>query len=200
MCEPASHSAILPTSLKSLGAVHRPLFIRCTGRTNTHLDPDDRITRSFRKGAAINKQILIGDLAFFWTANFFLHVAWENWQILFYSGMADARHADAVWLCTRAAFGDANIALLAYVLAALTIRSWRWPLSSSRLAPAAYIASGIAITVIIEHFATEVWNRWHYSDWMPVLPLLGTGVLPLLQWLLIPLLSLSLAKMKIRRS
>ncbi|MGQ9424318.1 hypothetical protein ACXYTJ_00030 [Gilvimarinus sp. F26214L] len=147
----------------------------------------------------LKRSTTIGDLTFFWTANFFLHVAWENWQILFYRGMADARHAEAVWLCTRAAFGDANIALAAYTLAALAARNWRWPAAASRLALAVYLFVGIAITIVFEHLATKTWGRWQYSDMMPVLPVLGTGVLPLVQWILVPLISLALIRMKFRR-
>jgi hypothetical protein len=40
-------------------------------------------------------------IGIFWLANFLLHLAWENWQILFYEGMAEAPHAQAVWTCPR---------------------------------------------------------------------------------------------------
>jgi hypothetical protein len=35
-----------------------------------------------------------------------------------------------------------------------------------------------------------MFNRWDYSDAMPRLPVMGTGLLPLLQWLAVPLLVL----------
>ncbi|WP_261863956.1 hypothetical protein [Psychrobacter sp. JCM 18900] len=47
-------------------------------------------------------------------------------QVPFFSGMAEARHWDVVWLCTRATVGDANIAFGAYVLAALFVKDWFW--------------------------------------------------------------------------
>jgi hypothetical protein len=127
----------------------------------------------------------------FWLVNFLLHLAWENWQILFYEGMAEAPHAQAVWTCTLASFGDANIAFVAYGAAALRARSWTWLNSPGKRPVTTYLLSGISITVVLEYLATEVWQRWAYSEWMPVVPVLGTGLAPILQWVVIPLLSLS---------
>jgi hypothetical protein len=42
------------------------------------------------------------------------------------------------------------------------------------------------LTVIFEALATGGLNRWEYAPLMPTLPLLGTGLLPFLQWLLLP--------------
>jgi len=36
--------------------------------------------------------------------------------------------------------------------------------------------------------------RWTYSDLMPLVPPFGTGLLPLLQWIVVPLLVLSLTR------
>jgi hypothetical protein len=46
-----------------------------------------------------------------WGVSFFPHFFWEMVQVPFFFGMAEARHWDVVWLCTRATLGDANIAL-----------------------------------------------------------------------------------------
>lgn len=34
--------------------------------------------------------------------------------------------------------------------------------------------------------ATVIAERWTYAEHMPVLPVLGTGLLPLMQWLILP--------------
>jgi hypothetical protein len=49
-----------------------------------------------------------------------------------------------------------------------------------------------------EHLATGVLNRWQYADAMPVVPVLGTGLAPVLQWLLLPLPVLGLARGQLR--
>jgi hypothetical protein len=42
------------------------------------------------------------------------------------------------------------------------------------------------VTIALEYWATQIGARWEYAEQMPRLPLLGTGLAPLLQWLLIP--------------
>lgn len=45
---------------------------------------------------------------------------------------------------------------------------------------------GTVVTVLAEWLGTEQLHIWAYAEQMPTLPLLGTGLLPLLQWLLLP--------------
>lgn len=63
---------------------------------------------------------------------------------------------------------------------------------------AVYLGIGIAITVVMEHLAIEILDRWSYAEGAPALPLLGTGLAPLLQWLLLPPLALSLTRRHLR--
>lgn len=129
-------------------------------------------------------------LALVWITSLFLHLAWEMWQVRFYEGMATADHAAAIWVCTKATFGDANIAVTAYLAAALSVRSIDWVKTPSSKPLFFYLAAGLLITVLFEYLATEVLGRWEYNELMPTLPVLGTGLLPLAQWLVVPLVSL----------
>ena len=56
----------------------------------------------------------------------------------------------------------------------------------SRSDIAIFIGVGLVATIIFETLATGELGRWAYNDAMPMLPLLGTGLLPLLQWLALP--------------
>jgi len=47
-------------------------------------------------------------------------------QVPFFTGMMEASHGAVVWLCTRAAIGDANIALFAYGIAAAATKDGFW--------------------------------------------------------------------------
>lgn len=49
-----------------------------------------------------------------------------------------------------------------------------------------YLAVGVALTVGFEYYYTQVSMRWSYSELMPLVPPFGTGLSPLLQWLVIP--------------
>lgn len=42
------------------------------------------------------------------------------------------------------------------------------------------------ITIVMERLATQVLHRWAYAETMPLVPILGIGLSPLLQWLLLP--------------
>ena len=37
-------------------------------------------------------------------------------------------------------------------------------------------------------------QTWAYSDLMPIVPVIGTGLSPLLQWMAVPLLALHIAR------
>lgn len=118
--------------------------------------------------------------------SFLLNLAWELWQIPFFRGMADLPHWLGVKACTQATFGDVAIALAAFWITAIFARSRSWILRPSRLDIAIYIGVGLAATTILESLAIGVLGRWAYSEAMPRLPIVGTGLLPLLQWLVIP--------------
>jgi hypothetical protein len=51
---------------------------------------------------------------------------------------------------------------------------------------AVFIGVGLVTTITFETLATGALERWAYSDAMPRLPVVGTGLLPVIQWLVIP--------------
>lgn len=117
---------------------------------------------------------------------FLLNYPWEFLQVPFFAGMATAPHWDAVKFCTRATLGDAGIALVAFWAVAAAVRSRAWVLEPSLRAVLGFVAVGVTITVAFEWLATEVLHRWAYAPSMPMLPLLGTGLFPVLQWTVLP--------------
>lgn len=60
-----------------------------------------------------------------------------------------------------------------------------------------FITVGIVITIVLEWHATVLQQRWAYGELMPTLPILGTGLAPLLQWLILPPLILWFARRKV---
>lgn len=121
---------------------------------------------------------------------FFLHFVWEFWQIPLYAGVSAMPHLEGVILCSKATFGDVLIALGAYVAIALATGDRCWPRRWNAKRVGGYLGLGLAATVVLEWMATRVLDRWQYAPDMPVLPVLGTGLAPVLQWILIPLVSL----------
>ena len=80
------------------------------------------------------------------------------------------------------------IATAALLFAALFAGLLGWPPFGYLMAATA-IVLGIAYTILSEWLNVEVWHTWSYSPAMPVLPWLGTGLAPMLQWFLVPALT-----------
>lgn len=129
--------------------------------------------------------------AYLGSVAFFLNFAWEMWQIPFFLGMSTMPHWDGVLRCTRATAGDVLIILIAFYAAALVGGGRGWFLAPSRLAVGVFLGVGLLITAVAEYIFTGSLAHWEYSSLMPVLPVIGTGVVPLLQWVVTPLISLA---------
>jgi hypothetical protein len=118
--------------------------------------------------------------------SFLLNLPWELWQVPFFRGMADQPHWLGVKACTQATFGDAGIALVAFWVTAFFARTRSWISQPRRSDIVTFIGVGLVATIVFESLAIGVLERWAYSDSMPRLSILGIGLLPLLQWLLLP--------------
>jgi hypothetical protein len=117
---------------------------------------------------------------------FLINLAWEYWQVPFFRGMADQSHWQGVKACTQATIGDVGIALTAFWVSTFFARTRSWIMQPSKSDIAIFIGVGLVATIIFETLATGLLERWTYSDAMPRLPVVGTGLLPIIQWLVIP--------------
>lgn len=134
-------------------------------------------------------------MAFF---GFLLNYPWEMLQAPFFAGMPEMRHWDAVRECSWATLGDAALLVVAFWAGAAVQRTRTWLLHPRAPAIAAFLATGLLATIALEWLATNAWDRWQYAARMPTLPVLGTGLTPLLQWLVLPLLLLWLVRRQLR--
>jgi len=117
---------------------------------------------------------------------FLLNYPWEFLQVPFFKGMPDADHWEAILFCSRATGGDALIALASFWAVALIWRDRHWIHQSKLLPLLGFIGFGVIITIGLEWHATVLTERWTYAENMPVLPVLGTGLLPVMQWIMLP--------------
>ena len=130
--------------------------------------------------------------------SFLLNMTWEFWQTPFFAGLAHAKHWDAVVMCTRAALGDALISLFAFWTVSTCAKSRRWVINPVRWQQLTFTAVGLLATIVLEILATRVLDRWHYGDAMPVVPLIRVGLMPILQWSLLPPLVLWFVRRQLR--
>ncbi|MDZ4134609.1 MAG: hypothetical protein U1D06_03305 [Paracoccaceae bacterium] len=122
--------------------------------------------------------------------SFPMHFTWEFLQAPLFSSMQAATHMDGIRICLQAALGDMGIVLAAYWAVSILTGTRQWVSRPSRRAIVVWLVVGLAITIGIEFFSTEIIGRWNYGASMPRLPLIGTGIAPLLQWIVVPMLVL----------
>ena len=122
--------------------------------------------------------------------SFPIHFTWEFLQAPLFSNMETATHIEGIRICLQATLGDMVIALVAFWAAALLAGTRHWVGRPNYRAFVLFIGTGLGITVGIEFLSTEILDRWVYGAAMPRLPLIGTGLAPILQWALIPTLVL----------
>ena len=120
--------------------------------------------------------------------SFLLNFVWEYIQAPTYSGMIEMNHWDGIKLCTSATFGDVGFALTAFWITSLAARSRQWICWPSAIQLVLFLAVGVALTVGFEYYYTNISLRWTYSELMPLVPPFGTGLSPLMQWIVVPLL------------
>lgn len=120
-----------------------------------------------------------------------LNFPWEILQAPLFDRMTGQPHWDAVMSCAQATLGDVVIMLMAYWLVAACARSRRWILAPTGSQRLLFVTVGVVVTAVIEWLAVRgSWfEGWRYSPLMPVIPGIGIGLSPLLQWIVLPLLS-----------
>jgi hypothetical protein len=125
-----------------------------------------------------------------------LNFAWEVLQAPLYAGMADMPHALVTRACVQATLGDAVIMLSAHGTVAVMARSRRWIVAPRGWQLALFVSIGVSITSAIEWVATR--GYWivqrTYLPTMPLVPGAGIGLVPLLQWVVLPLLTVWLVQ------
>lgn len=122
--------------------------------------------------------------------SFLGHFAWEILQAPLFSSLSQVDHFVGISICLKATVGDLAIALAAFWCAAFVVRNRQWVNLPGRRASTAFFAVGLLMTVGLEYLNTEVTDGWVYGDVMPVLPIIGTGLSPMLQWVFVPMLVL----------
>ena len=125
-----------------------------------------------------------------------LMLVWEIAQLPLYTLWRTAGWRDQIVSVLHCTAGDIAIALTALIFSVLvTNRSWPATEKSSMLI--CLIGLGVGYTIYSE-WSNLARGAWAYTERMPTLPLFGTGLAPLLQWLLLPPLALRLVARRLQ--
>jgi hypothetical protein len=123
---------------------------------------------------------------------FALNLGWEMLQMFAYFGLP--RSPWAVWLvCGLASVIDAVYALLLYRAGSYLTGDSGWALRLNLKRICVIAVTGFVTAVVVERAALAL-DLWSYSAEMIRLPLLRAGILPVLQLILLPLVTFWLVK------
>jgi hypothetical protein len=86
------------------------------------------------------------------------------------------------------------VTLGSFWLVSLTSWNRRWFLKLTRRNFIGFIIIGVVYTVFSERANVQVFKSWGYNELMPLIPFIRVGLTPILQWIVIPSVTISLLK------
>lgn len=131
---------------------------------------------------------------------FVINFVWEMLQMPLFSYPADTSLTQINLACIQASSGDAAMIVIAFWVVAYLQKDRKWFLHPSVRSLALFLLPGLIMTIVFEAMATGPLHRWAYANSMPTLPGLGTGLVPMAQWLLLPPLIIFIVRRQVRRS
>lgn len=122
------------------------------------------------------------------------NLVWETAQIPLYTLWTEGSPEQIAYAVLHCTGGDLLIALSCLMGALLLVGNSRWP--ADRFLPVAgfTMVSGLFYTIFSEWLNVEVRQSWAYAASMPTLPPLGTGLTPVLQWLVVPSVAMAFVR------
>jgi len=129
---------------------------------------------------------------------FLVNFVWEMLQMPLFDFPAQTSLAQMNLACLQASAGDALMMVVAFWIVAAIRKDRKWILHPSTSDLLLYLVPGIIMTIVFEAMATGPLHRWAYTESMPILPIMGTGLAPLAQWLILPLIILHIVKRQLR--
>ena len=127
------------------------------------------------------------------------HFLWEAAQLPLYTLWRTGTPREIAFALLHCTGGDILITTVTLPAAATLAGVFRWRAFGWRMVFTT-LALGAAYTVFSEWLNVEIRRSWSYAVSMPVLPWLGTGLTPLLQWVIVPGLTLAIIGYRYRRA
>lgn len=121
-------------------------------------------------------------------------LVWEVAQLPLFALWRDGASGTIAYAVLHCTLGDALIGVAALAWALLLTGEEAWPACGFARVLAATVTIGVAYTLYSEWVNVELRQAWAYTEAMPRLPWLGTGLTPLLQWVVVPPLALLAAR------
>jgi len=124
-----------------------------------------------------------------------LNLGWEILHYPLYNVSASHLGGIAALAILHCTLGDALISAIAFLFTAILVRDTRWPHTHRRQGLFVFVGMAVAYTAFSEWKNTEVSGSWTYASQMPLF--WKIGVSPLLQWVVVPVITLWLNSVKV---
>ena len=118
------------------------------------------------------------------------NLLWETVQMPLYTLWRTGTRREVTIAILHCSAGDVMIAAAVLVLTLALLGSPDWPARSRWPVGVCTLLFGLICTIYSEYLNTVVRLAWRYTDAMPVLPVLGTGLAPFMQWVFVPAIAI----------
>ena len=122
----------------------------------------------------------------FFTAMAAGNLVWEIGHVPLYTLWQSGTWAEIAFAIIHCTLGDLLIAAVCLGGAVLLFGRQGWPRRNYWPVALATVIAALAYTVFSEWLNTEVKAAWAYREIMPRLPPFGTGLTPVLHWIVVP--------------
>jgi hypothetical protein len=123
------------------------------------------------------------------------NLLWEMAHVPLYTLWVTGSPGEIVYAVLHCTVGDVMIASVCLLLSLVIIGRSAWPRARFDAVALATILMALSYTVFSEWLNIEVQGAWAYREAMPRLPGLGTGLTPIVQWIVVPVLAFRWAKL-----
>jgi len=115
------------------------------------------------------------------------NLVWEFAHMPLYTIWESGTAGEIVFAALHCTGGDVLIALASVMLALFLFGNNEWPTERYYRVAVTAIIIGLAYTVFSEWLNVEIRQSWAYRGIMPTLPILQTGLSPVLRWIFVPM-------------
>ncbi len=119
-------------------------------------------------------------------AGFFLNFFWEMVQSPLYGDVYRKTYMEILMSRLHCTLGDVLILLGAYWIIAWAMKDRYWVANFRIHHVMGFMLLGLGYTIVSEWINVDIRSAWGYGATMPRVPLVGTGLAPFIQWLLLP--------------
>ncbi len=126
-----------------------------------------------------------------------LNFAWEMTQLPLYSevGLGTRDYVEALRIHWDVTIKDALMIITVYAAISFFFKNWKWPVNFEK-EWLVFIAALPIWQAVVEYYSVYLIGRWAYGELMPTI--LGVGLSPLLQMLLLPSAAILLSRHLLR--